>query len=118
MVVRGDESSSNNKDNALWAALDEWEPESISLDFNRKLYKRVDAFERRRSLLQLFHAAPVIILFALLILFNSSTRPTVPVNGTENSAAASSKAELESKAMAEALSDLSMIQALNSTEPL
>lgn len=30
---------------ALWSALDEWEPEPVSMDFNRRMWRKIDLLE-------------------------------------------------------------------------
>lgn len=105
----------------LWDRLDEWEPDPISLDFNRRLHQRVESVDRRRVISRAFPLGPAIVLFALMILYSSSTRP---VNSTswENSFldenTPSRSVEPETASMVQTLYDLDMLQTLNSEQSL
>jgi anti-sigma factor RsiW len=71
---------------AVWAALDVWEPEPISADFNRRLYQRIDAQARWWDRLAVpfrslaFHkglslAAAAGLVLAVGIMLNQSAQP-------------------------------------------
>jgi hypothetical protein len=118
--VSGIENDRKATDHGFWVAMDEWEPEPISLDFNRRLYDRVRTIESQKSLRAVPHLS-AIILFVLLMLFTSSTRQTPDGNGdalSDESGAASVVPEPEHNSMAQVLADLNMLQTLNSAEPL
>jgi predicted anti-sigma-YlaC factor YlaD len=59
---------------ALWAALDEWEPEPVSMDFNRRMWQKIDLLEaepwyrRLADSLRLGGWKPAIPLVAAVVL--------------------------------------------------
>ncbi len=59
---------------ALWSALDEWEPEPVSMDFNRRMWQKIDRLEaepwyrRLADSLRLGAWKPVIPLAAAVVL--------------------------------------------------
>lgn len=117
-VVSGSENDLKATDHGFWAAMDEWEPEPISLDFNRRLYDRVRTIESKKSLRLIPHLS-AIILFVLLMLFTSSTRQDTSGKG-DLLLGESERASVvaEPRSMAQVLADLNMLQTLNSAEPL
>ena len=59
---------------ALWSALDEWEPEPVSMDFNRRLWQKIDLldaapwYRRLADSLRLGGWKPAIPLVAAVVL--------------------------------------------------
>ena len=75
---------------SVWNALDEWEPAEVSLDFDRRLYERIEQdvpwwTRWMRPLNPLFrHAVPIaaaagVIVMAGLVIYRPGSAPTAPV---------------------------------------
>jgi anti-sigma factor RsiW len=78
-----------NAQQAVWQALDAWEPAAISMDFDRRLYQRIDQdvswwTRLTRSMNPLFrHAVPIgatagVLVMAGLLLLRPTTQPAPP----------------------------------------
>jgi anti-sigma factor RsiW len=76
---------------SVWNALDEWEPAEVSLDFDRRLYARIEQQQApwwtrwMRPFNPLFrHAVPIaaaagVIVMAGLVIYRPYSAPTAPV---------------------------------------
>ena len=104
---------------AVWSALEDWEPAAVSLDFDRRLFQRIEqepvSWWRRLSsqLSPIFrHAVPVaataaVVLMAGLMMSRPSAPPQLPV---EKSAQVEA---LPPDQLAHALDDMEMLRDLN-----
>jgi hypothetical protein len=105
----------------LWEQLEEWEPDPISIDFNRRLRQRIESFDRRRTIRRALSLGPAILLFTLMIMFSSSARPTTSGSTESNRLekdALLQAVEPEAAGMVQTLCDLDMLQTLNSEQSL
>lgn len=105
----------------LWEKLEEWEPDPISLDFNRRLQRRIEAVDRRGVIRRALSLGPVIILFTLMILFSSSARPISSGSAESDYLEENTllqAVEPEAAGMVQTLGDLDMLQTLNAEQSL
>ena len=102
---------------AVWQALDTWEPAPISMDFDRRLYQRIEQHVSwwsriTRPLNPLFrHAVPIaatagVVLMAGLLI----ERPVAP---PEMPAQESAQVELQPDQVERALADMEMLREFN-----
>jgi anti-sigma factor RsiW len=106
---------------AIWQALDAWEPAAVSLDFDRRLYARIEQqvswwTRLTRPLNPLFrHAIPVaaaagVVLVAGLMMNRPADIPATPVPK-------SAQVELQPEQVEHALDDMEMLRELNHLVP-
>jgi hypothetical protein len=112
--VSGKHTHPERTDQEFWNALDSWEPEPVSLDFNRRLYERIRNFEKSRVPRQY-----IPVLFALLVsifCFTAVSRRTAPAGAVESkwteSALCSSQIPNDGQTVAQTLADLKMLSEL------
>jgi anti-sigma factor RsiW len=103
---------------AVWQALETWEPAAVSMDFDRRLYRRIEQqvswwARLTRSLNPLFrHAVPAaaaagVVIMAGLMIIPPPAKPVAPV---EQSAQVES---LQPDQVAHALDDMEMLREFN-----
>jgi len=105
--------------NDLWTVLDRWQPEPISVDFNRRLYSRLAEFNRsERSLRkQLTVASPIgLALLGLLLTIHSDQRSPEPV--ARECAQQTTVSADQAKTLVQTLSDLDMLKQIDSNRLL
>lgn len=110
---------------ALWSALDEWEPEPVSMDFNRRMWRKIDLLEatpwyrRLAGSLRLGSwkpgfalAAAVLLVATAFVMDHSSTVVAVSpgVSITEPSVAVTEVDQVE-----ETLDDVQLLKQFDST---
>ncbi len=114
-------SGSPNQSNAeqdFWAVLDDWEPEPVSMDFNRQLFGRIQNLEQQRKLRWRSPWIPAIfgLFFVILLLGGVDVEDA---GASRRTAISNQKLELQSvqsgQAVAQTLSDLNMFRAINSS---
>jgi len=110
-MLRGGQNERDLPGPDLWAMLDAWEPEPISPDFNRRLYRRIARFERGVRRVRII--VPLVGFLIIATIFTAATREpqTGPFHPGEPT-------QCQSKVMAQTLSDLGMLTSLSSTKPL
>lgn len=114
MVSSQDPSNYVGRD--LWAVLDEWEAEPVSITFNRRLFERIQAVDQGWSLRRLLaFLSGVIVLASAIGLTTGSGQPP----GTANFAAApestmETQVAADAGCLSQALEDLKMFQVLDS----
>jgi hypothetical protein len=105
----------------VWRALDAWEPEPISLDFNRQLWRRIDAaaaapwYRKLADSLRLGAWKPALPLTAALFLvataFMMDHPRAVPV--TPSAGNASGVSVVEAEQVEKALDDIQLLRQLD-----
>jgi hypothetical protein len=109
---------------AVWEMLDLWEPASVSPDFNRRLYHRIERQNGWREMLaQLFrplfghHGIPLAaaagVVFAAALLLNPSTAPPPAATGPGGT-----PQDAPAVAQADTLQPEQVVNALNELEAL
>jgi anti-sigma factor RsiW len=108
---------------ALWSALDEWEPEPVSMDFNRRMWQKIDLvkaepwYRRLADALRLGVWKPVIPLAGAVVLvataFVMDHRGTVPVAPSVTNPAAVSITEVDQ--VEKTLDDVQLLKQFDST---
>ena len=102
----------------LWAALDSWEPEPISMDFNRRLFRRIHAQEQQRKFCWRSPLIPAFLclFLAFLLLSKPYLKNSAPaVETTVSNQKFNSQAVHDGQTVAQTLSDLSMLRVINSS---
>jgi anti-sigma factor RsiW len=108
--------------NMVWEALDSWEPAPVSMDFDRRLYERIERqvswwTRLTRPLNPLFqHAVPIgaaaaVLIMAGLIMNRPATMPVAPV---QESAQVET---LQPEQLEHAVDDMEMLRELNHLVP-
>ena len=106
---------------AVWQALDVWEPAAVSMDFDRRLYARIERqvswwTRLTRPLNPLFrHAMPVaaaagVVIMAGLLLNRPAAMPVAPEQSAQVEA-------LQPEQVEHALDDMEMLRELNHLVP-
>lgn len=107
---------------AVWDALDAWKPAPVSLDFNRRLWQRIDAaeaapwYERMLETLRFTHWKPVLPLTAAMLviaagfLFDHPAERTSVAPGTP---AAASVSVTEADQVEQTLDDIQLLHQFN-----
>jgi hypothetical protein len=112
----------------LWQALDAWEPESVSLDFNRRLWQRIDAEAAptwRRKLSDFFARGvwkPALPLTAAALLvvagFVMDHQSAPAIQSAQKVADVSSGvSEIDVDQLEKTLDDLQLLSQLDSSSP-
>lgn len=102
---------------AVWDALDEWEPEPVSADFDRRLYRRIEQEEDRAWWRQLFRPvlpfslrpALAVATFCLVLVAGVLMRAPVP----NISPAIASADSVDIEQVEQAVEDLEMLYVLD-----
>jgi hypothetical protein len=103
---------------AVWRSLDEWKPEPVSAEFNRDLWRRIDADAAAPSRWALLHfwkqVLPLAVVMALVVTGFVMDRQS-PQPATTPAAAAVSAAEADQ--LERALDDLQLLEAVDTASP-
>ena len=103
----------------LWSALDGWQPEPVSLDFNRRLFQQIDAIEaRRRRFVRMASLVPVVVVLALAGLLYSPFTSQPSDEPSPAAVVALEAPDSQNKAVVQTLSDIEMLQMIHSTKSL
>jgi anti-sigma factor RsiW len=111
--------------NAVWSALDEWEPAPVSMDFNRRLWQRIDRTAARPWYLRLRDSLgstmwkPAIPLGAAALVvvaaFVMDQRETLSINPAVHGVGARGPSSIEVKQVEETLDDVQLLKQFDST---
>jgi anti-sigma factor RsiW len=104
---------------AVWDALDAWKPSPVSLDFNRRLWQRIDAadaapwYERLTESLRMAPWKPVLPLTAAILIIAAGFLFDHP--GGRAPAPADSVSVTEAEQVEQALDDIQLLRQLNTS---
>lgn len=107
---------------AVWDALEAWEPPPVSLDFNRRLWQRIDAadaapwYERLIESLRFAQWKPVLPLTAAILVIAAGfvfDHPGGKTSVASGPSVASSVSVTEAEQVEQALDDIQLLRQLN-----
>jgi anti-sigma factor RsiW len=123
MAVCGGCAAFRAEQGALWSVLDEWEPEPVSLDFNRRLWQRLDGSAAAPWFRRFAHAwrygawKPAIPLAAAVLVvttaFMMDHRESATIRSAGGSSAGASVVEVEQ--VERALDDIQLLKQFDTT---
>jgi hypothetical protein len=99
----------------VWSELDAWQPGKISADFDRDLYARITAEDRRRTRLPLRSVIPVAAACAALLAGYLLRPPSTPRRHTEPAVAIENRIDMEQ--VERALDDIDMLRQMGVVVP-
>jgi anti-sigma factor RsiW len=109
---------------AVWDALNEWRPAPVSIDFNRRLWQRIDAADAAPWYLRLFQTIrfvqwqPVLPLTAAILVIAAGFLLDHPADrvAARNAPAAPSVSVTEADQVEQTLDDIQLLRQLNAEE--
>lgn len=107
----------------VWDALDAWEPAPVSLDFNRRLWQRIDAMEsapwyrRFADFMRLTSWKPAIPLTVAALVIAAGFLFDHPARNTAPSAPTAAMQQTEVDQVQQTLDDIQLLHQFDATNP-